>query len=133
MTPLPHLSLPVRRLDEAIAFYTDVLGCRVGRGGEGCADVWFFGMQLTLHERPDQVLPPESTGVRHFGATIGPEELEEVVAVLERRGVAWASAPSVDHAGTDREQQKAKLLDPSGNVIELKAYLDPGAALELPG
>ena len=37
--------------------------------------------------------------------------------------------PRVDYAGTDREQGKAMIADPSGNLIELKAYRQPAAIL----
>ena len=37
---------------------------------------------------------------------------------------------STDYPGTPREQTKAKLLDPSGNAIEIKTYVDPSTAFE---
>ena len=40
----------------------------------------------------------------------------------------WVSPVSTDYPGTPHEQTKAKLADPSGNVIELKTYVDPTAA-----
>jgi extradiol dioxygenase family protein len=44
----------------------------------------------------------------------------------------WRVSPlSTDDAGQPTEQTKAKLADPSGNVIELKTYVDVTAALEL--
>lgn len=130
MAPVLHLSLPVRDVDEARAFYVDVLGCEGGRVRDGWVDVWFFGMQLTLQERPDQVVPLDEAGVRHFGVMLPSGDL---TALLERVGfgdVTWLSEPSTQYAGTPREQTKAKLADPSGNVIELKTYPDPAAALE---
>ena len=54
MQPILHLSLPVRDLDEARRFYVDVLGCTAGRARQGYQDVWFYGMQVTLHDRPDE-------------------------------------------------------------------------------
>jgi extradiol dioxygenase family protein len=133
MEPILHLSIAVADLDAARAFYADVLGCDVGRVREGFVDVWFFGMQITLQARPDQVLTPEQASVLHFGVTVAGDEL---VGLLERARAAdvdWVHELTVDHAGTSREQSKAKLRDPSGNVIELKAYADPTVALELLG
>ena len=129
MPPILHLSLPVRDLAEARAFYVDVLGCAPGRERDGWADVWFHGMQLTLQERPGQVLPDDQRGVRHFGVTLPREELEALVSRLDATGVQWLDPLSTDHPGTPREQTKAKLLDPSGNAIELKSYADPSVAL----
>ena len=36
-----------------------------------------------------------------------------------------------DDDGTPTEQTKAKIADPSGNVIEFKTYVDVAAALEI--
>ncbi|CAN5754491.1 VOC family protein [soil metagenome] len=130
MEPILHLSIPVSDLAEARAFYVDVLGCTPGRSREGWIDVWFFGLQLTLQERPEQVLDAEQVGVRHFGATLDRAALRSLVEVAEAADVDWLHRLSTDHAGTPLEQTKAKLRDPSGNVIELKAYADPATALE---
>jgi uncharacterized protein len=126
--PILHLSLPVRDLESSRKFYVDVLGCELGRQRRLFIDVWFFGMQVTLHERPAQVLAAGEQGVRHFGVTLDPPELDALLERLAANGVEWLDPVSTDYAGTPREQTKAKLLDPSGNVIELKTYVDPRAA-----
>jgi len=126
--PILHLSIPVRDLDESRAFYVDVLGCSLGRVRDDFVDVWFFGMQVSLHPRPAEIGP---AGVRHFGVTLPLDDLHALVARLDGR-VEWIDECSTDHAGTPVEQTKSKLADPSGNVIELKSYADPGAALERP-
>jgi extradiol dioxygenase family protein len=128
MDPILHLSVPVRDVAEARAFYVDVLGCRPGRVRDGWLDVWFHGMQLTLQERPDQVLT--DPGVRHFGVTLGAAELAHLLDRMAVQPVRWLCPVTTDFAGTSREQTKAKVLDPSGNVIELKSYVDPAAAFD---
>jgi uncharacterized protein len=128
--PILHLSLPVNDLAESIDFYTDVLGCELGRRQGSVADVWFFGMQVTLHQAPDQVRSAEQRGVHHFGVTLGAADLSQLIAQAEANGVEFLSNLSTDHPGTSRQQTKAKILDPSGNAIELKTYVDPQAALE---
>ncbi|MGZ4753398.1 MAG: VOC family protein [Acidimicrobiia bacterium] len=130
MQPILHLSLPVRDLATSKQFYADVLGCEIGRERPGFIDVWFFGLQLTLQHLPDHVLSPEESGGRHFGVTLSQDALASLVARVDRHPVEWVSTVHTDYAGTPREQTKAKLLDPSGNVIELKAYADPSAAFE---
>jgi len=52
-------------------------------------------------------------------------EWEALVARL----ADFVEAPRIDHRGTEREQAKAMVADPSGNLIELKAYRDPRAVL----
>ena len=127
--PILHLSIPVGDLDESRAFYVDVLGCSLGRVRHDFVDVWFYGMQVTLHDRPSDLAP---AGVRHFGVTLPIDELRALVDRLDGR-VEWIDTLTTEHAGTPREQTKSKLADLSGNVIELKAYADADAALERPG
>jgi uncharacterized protein len=127
--PILHLSLPVKDLAEARDFYVDLLGCRLGRVRDGWLDVWFYGLQLTLQEHPDQVLADEQRGVRHFGVTLEPDALADLLARLDTEPVRWLDPVTTEHVGTPEEQTKAKLMDPSGNAIELKAYADPAAGL----
>jgi extradiol dioxygenase family protein len=128
MDAVLHLSIPVQDLVEARAFYLDVLGCRPGRVRDGWLDVWFHDMQVTLHERPEEVLA--DPGVRHFGVTLGAAELADLLDRMAAHPVRWLHPVTTDFAGTSREQTKAKVLDPSGNVIELKSYADPAAAFD---
>jgi extradiol dioxygenase family protein len=130
--PILHLSVAVRDLEESTAFYADVLGCDVGRTTDDFVDVWFFGLQLTLHAAPDQVLTDEQRGVRHFGVTLEAGELRSLLSRVREKGAVFLSEPATEHAGTPREQTKAKILDPSGNAIELKTYVDVESALGPP-
>ena len=129
MDPVLHLSIAVSDLVEARGFYVDILGCGPGRVHEDWMDVWFWGLQLTLQQRPEQVLSPERRGVRHFGVTLGTEEFAALVTRLEARSdVDWVVPVSTDSSGSPRQQTKGKLADPSGNVIEFKTYLDTETA-----
>ena len=123
-----HLSLPVRDLEEAKGFYRDVLGCELGRVHDTWFDAFFFGCQLTLHERPDEVRAPEDQGVRHFGVTLTGHRWRLLVSRLRAEGVPFLREPAADYVGTPREQHKAMVCDPSGNAIEVKTYADPRAA-----
>jgi uncharacterized protein len=129
--PILHLSIPVRDLDEAQDFYVHALGCRPARRRADFLDVWFYGMQVTLQERPDEVSPSRAGGSQHFGVTLGRDEFEAVQARLDAAGVAWVAPVSTDDAGEPTEQTKGKVADPSGNVIEVKTYRDAAAALEI--
>ncbi len=132
MQPILHLSLPVLDLRSSKVFYVDVLGCALARERPRFIDVWFYGLQLTLQELPDQVLTAEQRGVRHFGVTLGRGDLDALLTRLEAADVEWESRVQTDHAGTPLEQTKAKIADPSGNVIELKTYAEPDAAFAMP-
>ncbi len=131
MQPILHLSLPVRDIDEARSFYVDALGCDAARARPGYQDVWFFGMQVTLQHRADEAAAAHPGSVRHFGVTLGREDFDALVERLIARGTRWVLPVSTDDEGLATEQTKAKIADPSGNVIEIKTYADVGSALEI--
>ena len=122
--PIFHLSFPVRDLEEALGFYTGTLGGVPGRHEATWADVALFGAQLTLQHVPGDVLQPMPRS-RHFGATLGWSEWERLVDTL----IDFIEPPRVDYRETEREQAKTMIADPSGNLIELKAYRHPRAVL----
>lgn len=130
--PILHLSLPVADLAAALEFYTQRLGCRRGRERRGWADVWFFGLQLTLQERPDRLRGLDDGAVRHFGVALDEAAFDELVERLQAAPVRWVSEPAVDRPGTPHEQKKCKIADPSGNVVEIKTYRDVVAAIGPP-
>jgi extradiol dioxygenase family protein len=129
--PIFHLAFAVNDLDAARRFYIDILGARPGRVREKWADVHLFGAQITLHLNADEVPPKGRHGVRHFGATLPWPRWETLAAELAARGVRFASEPAITLAGTPEEQAKLYLCDPSGNLVEIKAYRNPAAALEI--
>ncbi len=117
-----HLSIPVSDLTSAKEFYVDVLGATVGRENEEWLDILLWGHQITLHRGPEDVLPLAKQGSRHFGVILPWAEWEREAARIESSGVGVIEPPAIKFAGTEDEQGKLYLHDPSGNVIELKAY-----------
>jgi extradiol dioxygenase family protein len=122
--PIFHLSFPVRDLEEGLSYYVRTLGGIPGRREHDWADIALFGAQLTLQHVPGDVLDPMPRS-RHFGATLGWSEWETLVGTLSD----FVEPPRVDHHGTECEQAKAMVQDPTGNLIELKAYRQPEAVL----
>jgi extradiol dioxygenase family protein len=124
-----HLSIPVADLDAAKRFYTEVLGARVGRTTDEWLDVLLWGHQITLQQRPGDVLSPEAQGKRHFGVILPWAEWEALGARLVAGGAKMLAPPAVTKAGTPQEQGKIYLADPSHNVIEIKTYRDLAATI----
>ena len=122
MVPIFHLSLPVRDLDEGIDFYVRHFGGCLGRRADDWADIALFGAQLTLQHRPDDLTLPMPRS-RHFGATLARADWDALIVRLDR--VDCVEGPTEAFVGTDREQAKAMFADPSGNLIEVKAYRNP--------
>ena len=124
MRPIFHLSFPVRDIGEALVFYRDTLGAVPGRCEAGWADIALFGAQITLQGAPSDVTEAMPR-TRHFGATLAWQDWQDITARL----TDFVEPPTISHEDTEREQAKAMVRDPSGNLIELKAYRRPYAVL----
>jgi uncharacterized protein len=122
--PIFHLSFPVEDLERSIDFYQQMLGAVLGRREEAWADLALFGAQVTLQHAPADVAPSVQR-TRHFGATLGWAEWQELTNSLGH----FVEEPCIKYAGTDQEEAKAMIADPSRNLIELKAYRRPDAVL----
>jgi extradiol dioxygenase family protein len=127
LRPIFHLSFPVRYLHEAILFYEERLGATIGRHTDAYADALVFGAQVTLQNDPASVIDP-APRTRHFGATID-WTLWEDIAARFGGGPLIVEEPKVSYAGEPIEQAKLMIADPSGNLIEIKAYRHPEQVL----
>jgi extradiol dioxygenase family protein len=127
MRPIFHLSFPVRDLEEAISFYTRRLGAEIGRQNDSYADALLFGAQVTLQNDPMTVSSPMPR-TRHFGATLPWDEWESLTARLLEESVV-VEPPTISYEGQPIEQGKMMIADPSGNLIEVKAYRHPDQVL----
>ena len=129
--PIFHIALSVRDLEESKNFYVTTFGAKVGRVRDNWIDIFLFEAQITLHERPSEVLPMREHGVRHFGAVLAWHDWEALANRLDEMRVQFKVKPNVSGVDTDAEQAKMLLSDPSGNAIEVKAYRNLSVALEM--
>jgi hypothetical protein len=120
-----HLSIPVASLQDAERFYTNVLGASIGRRGPDWIDALLWGHQITLQLRPDEVLPRDKQGGRHFGVVLPWAQWHALADQLRGAGTAFLAEPEMHYIGTPSEEAKLYLEDPGHNVIEIKAYRDP--------
>ena len=68
------------------------------------------------------MLRADEHGSRHFGAALPTDQLASALARLDDASIEWIEAPALDPTGRLNGKTSAKFADPSGNVIELKAY-----------
>jgi uncharacterized protein len=128
-----HLAFPVRDLASTRRFYGELLGCREGRSAERWIDFDFFGHQISAHVSEEAAAPAtnavdgDDVPVRHFGAILEWAEWEATRDRLRARGVVFRIEPHVRFVGEVGEQATMFFDDPSGNVIELKAFQDPAS------
>lgn len=122
-----HLATHVRDIDEARNFYTEVLGCSVGRQATRWIDLNFFGHQLSLHlgeptHGSDGTDGERSVPMPHFGAILPLDEWHALKATLEQHGTDFVIPPTVRFEGKAGEQRTMFFRDPSGNAIEIKGF-----------
>ncbi|WP_339791079.1 VOC family protein [uncultured Imperialibacter sp.] len=130
MTPF-HLAFPVSDIEATRKFFTEVIGCKVGRFTEKWIDFDFFGHQISAHLKPDEVaqtktneVDGDKVPVRHFGAILKWEEWHELSDRLTKQGIEFIIEPHVRFKGEVGEQATMFFLDPSGNALEFKSFQD---------
>lgn len=125
-----HLAFPVTDLAAARAFYTDTLGCRVGRHSETWIDFDLYGHQIVAHLAPGGVhtsnpVDGQDVPVPHFGVILDWQAWHELAERLRHAGIKFVIEPYIRFAGQTGEQATMFFLDPSGNALEFKAFQDP--------
>ncbi|MBA1272688.1 VOC family protein [Stutzerimonas azotifigens] len=117
---LDHMVLTVDDLEATIDFYTRVLGMQAVTFGEGRKALAFGQQKINLHQAAREFEPkaerpmPGSADLCFIVAT----PLEEVIANLERQGVALVEGP-VQRTGATGPIRSVYVRDPDQNLIEL--------------
>jgi uncharacterized protein len=133
-----HLAFPVRDVAEATRFYTEVLGCSLGRASEHWQDFDFFGHQLVAHLAPDECQPVITNEVdhdqvpcRHFGVILSWDAWHHLRDRLLKHGVHFLIQPHIRFKGAAGEQATMFFQDPSGNALEFKAFQDDSSIFKV--
>ena len=128
MRALFHLAFHVRDLNEARAFYGNVLGCREGRSTDTWVDFDFFSHQISLHlGEPFHTTNTGKVGAHmvpmpHLGVILLMDDWNALAERLKQHKVAFVLEPQVRFAGQPGEQATMFFRDPSGNPIEVKGF-----------
>ena len=123
-----HLAFPVNDLTEARHFYGTVLGCPEGRSSDDWVDFDFHGHQIVAHLSPEPArarsnrVDGEDVPVRHFGLVLSMDAWQEISQRLKDAGAKFIIEPHIRFVGEPGEQATLFVLDPSGNVLEFKAF-----------
>ena len=130
-----HLAIPVTDLKETRRFYGDLLGCAEGRSAERWVDFDFFGHQISAHladRPPEHHNPVDGDGIPipHFGVILSLQSFHDLAAKLQRAGSEFLIPPKTRFAGEIGEQATMFVRDPSGNVLEFKAFADRSGVFE---
>lgn len=124
-----HLAFPVKDLGATEAFYTECLGCSIGRRSERWIDFNFFGHQLTAHLKPEECtvvhanqVDKKQVPVRHFGVVMDWSVWHQLADRLRERNTKFIVEPYIRFEGETGEQATLFFLDPSGNALEFKSF-----------
>lgn len=124
-----HLAFPVKDLQETKKFYTEILGCKVGRTDVNWIDFDFFGHQLSAHLKPSETRKVEGSAVDgknvpvlHWGVILEMEQWEKLADNLKAHNIKFIIEPYIRFKGQVGEQATMFFLDPSGNALEFKAF-----------
>jgi hypothetical protein len=127
-----HIAFPVRDIAEARRFYGEMLGCPEGRSAPEWVDFDLYGHQIVAHFKPGEAgdrahhnpVDGHDVPVPHFGVVLGMEQFEALAERLRAAGVTFVIEPYVRFKGEVGEQATMFFLDPSGNALEFKAFVD---------
>lgn len=124
-----HIAFPVQDLAAARQFYETTLGCPMGRQSDRWIDFDFFGHQITAHlsDVSDSAMgtnPVDGNDipVRHWGVILTREQWQSLVSRLKHHEVSFLVEPHIRFPGQPGEQATLFIKDPSGNVLEFKAF-----------
>ncbi|MCT4654800.1 MAG: VOC family protein [Cohaesibacter sp.] len=125
-----HFAFNVRDLEQARAFYCDLLGCTEGRSTDSWLDINFFGHQLSLHiGEPFATANTGKVGghlvpMPHLGAILPLKDWKNLAKKLEQEGLDFVFPPFARFVGEPGEQHTMFFRNPSGNPIEIKGFAD---------
>ena len=127
-----HLAFPVHDLELAKEFYTNILGCTIGRSSDNWIDFNLFGHQVVAHLSTDELSKTKTSDVdnkevpvRHFGIVLEWDQWHEFSEKLKDKGVDFLIEPYIRFKDEVGEQATMFFLDPSGNALEFKTFKDP--------
>ncbi|MBH87800.1 MAG: glyoxalase [Pelagibacterales bacterium] len=129
LTPF-HLAFPVKNLKDTKVFYTEILGCSLGRTNPKWIDFNFYGHQITAHLSPESFIKKDiinqvdgkNVPVRHFGLILSWTDWHIIKENLLEKQVKFIIDPYIRFQGKKGEQATLFIADPSFNGIELKSF-----------
>src|SRR4051794_33627088 len=88
-----HVTVTTRRLEESLAFYKDVLGCKqIARPNFSFGGAWLYAGEIQIHLVIEDEVAPHPGGVintrdRHVAFEV--EDVDAMEGVLRARGVKY--------------------------------------------
>jgi uncharacterized protein len=124
---IAHVAVPCKDLDEAAQWYSQVLGAQPIRMLKDRVTFSFGGiLQLVCHLEKRAIEQNPRAYPRHFGLTFMREtDFTRLKEHVEKLGIKLLVKPMTRFPNNAHQHQSFMLVDPSGNVVEFKAYRQP--------
>ncbi len=127
--PRFHLAFPVNDLKKARKFYSNTLGCNIGRESEDWIDFNLYGHQIVAHLAPKDCKPATINRVdqddipcRHFGVILEWKDWEFLKRKIMKLDYPFLVKPKIRFKSKVGEQGTFFIADPSGNALEFKTF-----------
>ena len=123
-----HLAFPVKNLNKSKIWYSEILGCSIGRESDEWIDFNLYGHQIVAHLSNENyientnLVDNKNIPVRHFGVILEFKEWEELVEKLKKNEMKFLIKPQTRFKGKKGEQKTFFIKDPDGNALEFKAF-----------
>ena len=123
-----HLAFPVKNLNKSKIWYSEILGCSIGRESDEWIDFNLYGHQIVAHLSNENyientnLVDNKNIPVRHFGVILEFKEWEELVEKLKKNETKFLIKPQTRFKGKKGEQKTFFIKDPDGNALEFKAF-----------
>ena len=124
-----HLAFPVLNINETIQWYTNILGCKIGRQDKRWVDFNFYGHQISAHLvdnkinfQNSNIVDGENIPCRHFGIILSQTEWNKLSKELILKKINFIIKPNTRFKGKKGEQSTFFIKDPSGNILEFKSF-----------
>ena len=123
-----HLAFPVKNLNKSKIWYSEILGCSIGRESDEWIDFNLYGHQIVAHLSNENyientnLVDNKNIPIRHFGVILEFKEWEELVEKLKKNETKFLIKPQTRFKGKKGEQKTFFIKDPDGNALEFKAF-----------
>jgi extradiol dioxygenase family protein len=124
-----HLAFLVNDISVTESFYSDILGCDVGRSDKTWIDFNLFGNQIVAHLTNQPIQQVQSgtvdgitVPVPHFGILLNKKNFIELESRIIKNNIQFVVSPRTRFTGKHGEQRVMFILDPSGNALEFKNF-----------
>ena len=123
-----HLAFPVIDLKKSEEWYTQILGCSIGRKSDNWIDFNLFGHQIVAHlteninKENTNTVDGDDVPIRHFGVILSIPKWNDLVSRLKNLNVQFLIKPHIRFKDLKGEQHTLFIKDPDGNALEFKAF-----------